>query len=179
MFICGISIVLWLIILATKLKITQGNSILINNQKHSSLIKNYQEVANTNVSKEYYVISDNGDKENATDKLSKQKTNKTEFPDDTEDYDYVIDDNSIFPASAEELPECILAKSELYLNWWVNEDGSLKMPERRPLTNESGFMDLSLTIHTEDWIFSHITSFQTSNPGTVIIKLQSKLYNIL
>ncbi|CAO1345264.1 unnamed protein product [Diamesa serratosioi] len=43
------------------------------------------------------------------------------------------------------------------------------MPERRPLTNESGFMDLSLTIHTEDWIFSHIISFQTSNPDALIL----------
>lgn len=175
MFICSWSSVLWFIIIATKLKITQGNLILINNQKHSSLIKNYQEVANTNESKQYYVISDKGDKENATDKHSKQKTNKTEFPDDTDDYDYdynyVIGDNSIIPASAVDLPECILAKSELYLNWWVNEDGSLKMPARRPLTNESGFMDLSLTIHTEDWIFSHIMTFQTSNPDAVKINL--------
>lgn len=174
MFICSWSSVLWFIIIATKLKITQGNSILINNQKHSSLIKNYQEVANTNESKQFYVISDNGDKENATDKLSKQKTNKTEFPDDTDDYDYdyLIGDNSIFPAAAVDLPECILAKSELYLNWWVNEDGSLKMPTRRPLTNESGFMDLSLTVHSEDWIFSHIISFQTSNPDAVKINQQ-------
>lgn len=177
MFICSWSSVLCFIIIATNLKISQGNTILINNQKHSSLIKNYQEVANTNVTKEYYVISDNSDKGNAIDKHSKQKTIKTEFPDDTEedddyDYNYVTGDNSIFPASAEELPECILAKSELYLSWWVNEDGSLKMPERRPLTNESGFMDLSLTIHTEDWIFSHITTFQASNPEAVKIKIQ-------
>lgn len=170
MLICCWSSVLWFIIIATKLEITQGNSILINNQKHSSLINNYQEVANTTESKQYYVISDNGDKENAIDKLSKQKTNTTEFPDDIDDYDYSygIGDSSISPASAEMLPECILAKSELYLNWWVNEDGSLKMPERRPLTNESGSMDLSLTVHSEDWIFSHIISFQTNNPEAVI-----------
>lgn len=179
MFFCSWSNVLCFIIIVTNSKITQGNTNLINNQRHPSLIKNNQEVANTNETKKYYEISDN-DKRNATDKLSKQKTNKTEFPDDTDDYyDYGNGDYFISAASAEELPECILAKSELYLNWWVNEDGSLKMPERRPLSNESGFMDLSLTIYTEDWLYSHIISFQASNPEAVIIKLQIAFNNIL
>lgn len=84
------------------------------------------------------------------------------------DIDYSYGDYGIIPATAEELPDCILSSSEYYLSWWVNEDGSLRMPATRP-GGSVGFVDLSLEFHSEDMIFNHVTTMQTDNPNDVIV----------
>ena len=62
--------------------------------------------------------------------------------------------------------ECILARSEFYLSWWVNENGSLRVPTISRL-NGSGIMDLSLNFTSEDSIYTKVFSFTTSNPSEV------------
>lgn len=81
------------------------------------------------------------------------------------DYDY----ESMFPANDDvpSLPECILSRSEFYLSWWVNEDGTLKVnPTNR--SGSAGFADLSLTFHSEDMMIKHVAQMTTDNPSDVI-----------
>lgn len=82
------------------------------------------------------------------------------------DYD---DYELIFPASDDMtvLPECILSRSEFYLSWWVNEDGTLKVPPTNR-TGSAGFADLSLTFHSEDMMIKHVAQMTTDNPSDVI-----------
>lgn len=70
--------------------------------------------------------------------------------------------------------ECILARSEFYLSWWVHENGSLRVqpPER---LDGSGFMDLSLNFSSEDSIYTHVLSFTTNNPKEVKMQFLSYL----
>jgi hypothetical protein len=74
-------------------------------------------------------------------------------------YKYKTDDN--------ELNECILARSEFYLNWWVHDNGSLRLPSFNRL-NTSGILDLSLKFETEDALLTHVLTFTTENPADVI-----------
>lgn len=80
-----------------------------------------------------------------------------EFPPDEEEEE---EENAAFTA------ECILARSEFYLSWWVNENGSLRVPTIARL-NGSGIMDLSLNFTSEDSIYTKVFSFTTSNPSEV------------
>lgn len=62
--------------------------------------------------------------------------------------------------------ECILARSEFYLSWWVHENGSLRIPTGSRL-NSSGIMDLSLHFTSEYSIYTHVLSFTSENPSEV------------
>lgn len=68
--------------------------------------------------------------------------------------------------SDEAQPECILARSEFYLSWWVHDNGSLRMPAVNRL-NSSGILDLALQFDSENSIFSHVLSFTSENPNEV------------
>lgn len=83
----------------------------------------------------------------------------------SDDYDYEL----MFPANdgVTSLPECILSRSEFYLSWWVNEDGTLKVPPTNR-TGSAGFADLSLTFHSEDMMIKHVAQMTTDNPSDVI-----------
>ncbi|KAG5678635.1 hypothetical protein PVAND_008291 [Polypedilum vanderplanki] len=64
-------------------------------------------------------------------------------------------------------PECILARSEFYLSWWVHENGSLRLPSFNRL-NTSGILDLSLQFDSETTLFNHVLNFTSDNPHEVI-----------
>lgn len=90
-----------------------------------------------------------------------------EYDDVTETRDYENDfDRSL---------DCILAKSQFYLSWWVHENGSLRIPGNIRL-NMSGILDLSLYFASESAIFNHTFSFITNNPGDVSVLLFIKSY---
>lgn len=73
----------------------------------------------------------------------------------------------ISPANGDDdLPECILSRSELYLNWWVHENGSLKLPTSTRIDGV-GFLDLSFEIHSEESIYSQVLSMRTDNASEV------------
>lgn len=77
------------------------------------------------------------------------------------------DDYYISPAAGDdELPECILSRSEFYLSWWVHENGSLKISPSYRLDGV-GFIDLSLEIHTEESIYNYVLSMRTMNASEV------------
>lgn len=83
-----------------------------------------------------------------------------------------VDEYEEFPPDEEEIndgslsSECILARSEFYLSWWVNENGTLRIPTISRL-NGSGIMDLSLNFTSEDSIYTKVLSFTTNNPSEV------------
>ena len=78
--------------------------------------------------------------------------------------------------------DCILARSQFYLSWWVHENGSLRIPENVQL-NTSGILDLSLYFSTEDAIFNHVLSFASENPSDVsnknLTSLAKKFYRFI
>lgn len=77
------------------------------------------------------------------------------------------DDYDIAPASGDDqLPECILSRSEFYLSWWVHENGTLKITPSYRL-NGGGFIDLSLEVHSEEWIFEKVLSLRSLNASEV------------
>jgi hypothetical protein len=61
---------------------------------------------------------------------------------------------------------CILARSEFYLSWWVNEDGTLRIPSFNRL-NSSGILDLSLQFSSESALYDHVINFRSENPSDV------------
>lgn len=88
------------------------------------------------------------------------------------DYSY---DYGILPATVQELPECILSRSEFYLSWWVNEDGSLRLPASNRSGTSSGFVDLSLKLMSNASIFRHVAGLTSDNPNDVIVQKHEKL----
>lgn len=118
-----------------------------------------------------------GDKNTSLDKIRvfKSKINNRGFPpssrqkrnSDTVDHDN--DYYAMLAATSKELPVCILSRSELYLSWWVNEDGSLRLPSSNREGNSAGFVDLSLKFLSEDAIFRQISEMTVDNPQDVII----------
>lgn len=117
---------------------------------------------------------------NRTDNRHNEKLDSVEkirerFYDSTSTVNEEFTDNPN-PFGGEEFPdeqtdlslssECILARSEFYLSWWVNENGSLRIPTISRL-NGSGIVDLSLNFSSEDTIYTKVLSFTTSNPGEV------------
>jgi hypothetical protein len=108
--------------------------------------------------KETFLINDSNDFDNESNIYK-------EFPSSE---NYLEDDYyEISPAGGDdELPECILSRSEFYLNWWVHENGSLKLPPTNRM-NGVGFVDLSFEIHTEEAIYSQVLSMQTENASEV------------
>lgn len=84
-----------------------------------------------------------------------------------DNFDYNFGYSGIVHADEPELPECILSRSEFYLSWWVNEDGTLKIPTSNRNGNFAGFVDLSLNFHSEDLIFKHVSELKTDNPNDV------------
>jgi hypothetical protein len=85
---------------------------------------------------------------------------------DTEEYETETDPNDDYYEEEFNTRECILARSEFYLSWWVHENGSLRLPTSVRL-NGSGILDLSLHFTTEDAIYTHVLSFTTDNPSDV------------
>lgn len=74
--------------------------------------------------------------------------NNREFPSSgrhkrNSDTAYLDSNESTAGSATQQLPGCILLQSELYLAWWVNEDGSLKLPASNRNGNATGFVDLS------------------------------------
>lgn len=82
--------------------------------------------------------------------------------------DMNYDNDSEAGSSTQELPLCILSRSEFYLAWWVNEDGSLKLPPSNRNGSTMGFVDLSFKYQSETSMFEHITQLATDNPEDVI-----------
>jgi len=80
----------------------------------------------------------------------------------------VIDDEVLPSPDIYELPECILERSEFYLSWWVNDDGTLKVSASARLGNYAGFLDLSVGYQSEDVIFEHVSQMLASHPDDVI-----------
>lgn len=165
----------------TQFKLTQCNFNANNNSTplkgsvvEASLITGVRNVIR---SEENVTLSD---KSSSLDSSGSDKShNDREFPSSErhkrnlnlryQDSDY-DDYGSISPASgAPALPDCILSRSEFYLSWWVNEDGSLRMPASRP-SGSAGFADLSMKFKSEDTIFKHVLSMQTTNPKDVITR---------
>lgn len=90
------------------------------------------------------------------------------------DYSY---DYGISPATTPELPDCILSRSEFYLSWWVNEDGSLRLPASNRPGSSSGFVDLSFKLNnTSSTIFTHVSDLKTDNPNDVIVQKYKSLF---
>lgn len=89
------------------------------------------------------------------------------------DYNY---DYGIAAALTPELPECILSRSEFYLSWWVNEDGSLKLPSTNRPGLSPGFADLSFKFTNEDGIFKHVSEMTSNNPSDVSACLLLPVY---
>lgn len=79
------------------------------------------------------------------------------------DYEYEYE-YGVSPASDSELPECILSRSEFYLSWWVNEDGTLRASRTNRTGNSPGFVDLSLKFRSEEAIFKHVSKMTSDNP---------------
>ena len=79
-----------------------------------------------------------------------------------------IDIESLAASGVQENFECILSRSEFYLSWWVNEDGSLKLPASIRDGSSMGFVDLSFKYQSEALIFEHVSQLQTDNPNDVI-----------
>lgn len=117
--------------------------------------------------RETFVITDDDDNE---------LTSSEEFPSSEFYRDEEQDDYYISPAAGDdELPECILSRSEFYLSWWVHENGTLKIAPSYRLSGV-GFIDLSLEIHTEDSIYSYVLSLRSLNASEVgRVKNKSKL----
>lgn len=47
-----------------------------------------------------------------------------------------VEIDELSSAKKDDLPECILSKAEEYLAWWMNEDGSLKIPVGREMSSK-------------------------------------------
>lgn len=106
-----------------------------------------------------FVITD------GVDSVDNGQTSHKEFP-PSESY-RADDDYDILPASSDdELPECILSRSEFYLSWWVHENGTLKIAPSYRL-NGGGFIDLSLEIHSQESIYSYVLSLRSLNASEV------------
>lgn len=108
------------------------------------------------------------DKKSSADK----KQNNREFPPSTRrkknsDNDYYDSEISAASSDAEDLPECILSRSEFYLSWWVHENGSLKLPTSNRSGSSVGFADLSVNFHSEGALFNHVLDMTTKNPNDV------------
>jgi hypothetical protein len=84
----------------------------------------------------------------------------------TDENEIVTDPNDYYYEEEFTTSECILARSEFYLSWWVHENGSLRLPPSVRL-NGSGILDLSLHFTTENAIYTHVLSFTTDNPSDV------------
>lgn len=104
--------------------------------------------------------------------FDKRRFDNREFPSsarhrqlDTSYLDY--DESGISTASATELPNCILSRSEFYLSWWVDENGQLKLPASNRDGKSPGFADLSLKFHNQDAMFKHISDMTSENPNDV------------
>lgn len=110
------------------------------------------------------ITVNNGDSGREFPSSARYKRNLDKSYHDIDDYDY-----GILPASASELPECILSRSEFYLSWWVNDDGSLKLPSSNRDGKSPGFADLSLKFQSDEAIFRHISEMRTENPNDVIM----------
>lgn len=131
---------------------------VVENRDSSSITGSASAISETKHESATFVITDDdGDNTSNSHK---------EFP-SSELYQEENDDYYISPANGDdELPECILSRSEYYLNWWVHENGSLKIPASNRLDGV-GFIDLSLEIHTEDSIHSYVLSLQSLNVSEV------------
>lgn len=128
---------------------------------------------------EYVTLNDKKHLINDSEKFDKSH-NKREFPSSARhkrnldtlyhDIDYNYDyDYGIKPAgSPEELPECILSRSEFYLSWWVNEDGSLKLPASNRSSTSLGFVDLSFKVQSNNTTILHVLQMTADNPNDVI-----------
>lgn len=146
-------------------------------------------------------IRNSGEEENVTFNDKKRSTddtikfdkshNKREFPSsaghkrnlDTlyHDIEYNYDyDYGIKPAvSPDELPECILSRSEFYLSWWVNEDGSLKLSASNRGSTSAGFIDLSFNVQAHNATINHVLQMSTENPSDVIVWMLPQLSKLL
>lgn len=131
---------------------------------HNDTYQIQQNVSEINASGS--LADNNSDKKNKNKNIKKRGGFPASNDDDDDDYYPWYDD--IFPASTPEKPECILEKSEFYLSWWINEDGSLRVSGSNRLGNSQGFIDFSLQFRTEDLIFNHVAEMTTNNPSDVI-----------
>lgn len=115
--------------------------------------------------------ADNRDEQNVTNSDNSSTTDKGEnnrgFPlssrleiSDNHDIDYGT-------VLTPELPECILSRSEFYLSWWVNEDGTLKLPSPNREGNSPGFADLSFKFDSNGSVFKHVSEMTSNNPSDV------------
>lgn len=160
----------------TPLKFTQCN--LSANKNHTPLngflvVASLITVGGNVISGEYVTFNDKSSSldNNGSDKSqefpsSERQIKNLDTPYRSGDYD---DYEGVFPAIGEsELPECILSRSEFYLSWWVNEDGTLRLPASNRPPGSPGFADLSVKFQSEDSIFQHVASMQTNNPNDVI-----------
>lgn len=166
-----------IVISITQLRFTQCNLSANNNNQpqndflvEASLIP----VSENVISGEYVTfsdksssldISDSDKNRNDRESLSSERIIRNlDTPYRKDDYD---DYGGVSPAiGSSDLPECILSRSEFYLSWWVNDDGTLKLAANRP-PGSPGFADLSVKFESEDTIFSHVASMQASNPNDV------------
>lgn len=117
---------------------------------------------------ENVTTSDKSDKNDKNASLDKKINDDKEFPpsDSHEGFDFDYD-YGVLPAITTELPDCILSRSEFYLSWWVNEDGSLRLPASRN-GSSPGFADLSLKFQSEDAIFKHVSEMTSGNVHDVM-----------
>lgn len=91
-------------------------------------------------------------------------------------YQLDYDDGVVTPSSSQ-LSECILSRSEFYLSWWVNEDGSLQLPASNRDGLSPGFADLSFKYHSNDMIFKHVADMTSDNPNDVSIENRKHIFS--
>lgn len=130
----------------------------------SSLLNNNSDV--TTIDNSINVLID---KNNDYDNNENARESPNTSQDKHKSYQQFFDDyGSSFSVndSSSDSVECILARSEFYLSWWVFDNGSLRLPSFNRL-NTSGILDLSLQFSSEDQILTHILSFTSDNPSDV------------
>jgi hypothetical protein len=145
------------------------NSQTVNHQTTShGLEVNASLIRSRQISEENVTLSDNfsSDKEQNKEFPPSAIRKKTIGNDNYYDY-YDYYEISAASNDAKDLPECILSRSELYLAWWVFENGSLKLPASNRSGSSVGFADLSVRFNSESSIFNHISELTAANPNDV------------
>lgn len=145
-----------------------------SDQRHEILNKKFNLTDNNSTDNKRHDKLDNNSKNDVREQLQALTTTTTEKEEEEEitDYPNPFGFGAIEPEVEEDWSsECILARSEFYLSWWVHENGSLRVTSSLRL-NGSGVLDLSLNFSSEDTIFTHVLNFTTDNPSEVTIIMQ-------